>query len=123
MSDKKNDVPAPRLPLQMDVEFRRSYARKDCGGILKNISLSGAFLQTETEDLMPADKLLITFVVSGRKRKIHGTVVWKNKKGCGIQFHPNSKRDEQIVDDLMYFVEEKRETRRELLEDIFKRVG
>lgn len=115
--------PAKRLPLILKVDFRKSYARQEAKGTLKNISLTGAFLETELTDLAPTDKLIITFQVSERVRKMSGTVVWKNNKGCGIQFQPFNKRDTQIVDDLMYFVENRREDRREVLDIILKQVS
>lgn len=115
--------PAKRLPLVLNVEFRKSYARQDAKGVLKNISLTGAFLETDLTDLAPTDKLIITFQVSERVRKMAGTVVWKNGRGCGIQFQPFNKRDVQIVDDLMYFVENRREGRKEVLDIILKQVS
>lgn len=119
-----SSAPAPRLPLKMDIEFRRSYARQADKGKLRNISISGAFLETETtNELIVDDKVVITFDVSGRRRKIQATVIWKNQLGCGIQFHPFNNRDVQIVDDLMYFVESRRKNRRNVLDDIFKRVS
>lgn len=119
-----NNMPATRLPLEMGIEFRKSYARQIDKGTLKNISLSGAFLETfQIEALAPSDKVILTFIVSGRRRKINAKIIWKNTNGCGIQFQPFNNRDVQIVDDLMYFVENSRESRRSVLDDIFKRVG
>lgn len=123
MDTKQDKVPAPRLPLAMPIEYRKSYGRQNTKGVLKNISLSGAFLETETLELIPADKVVIEFVVSERRRKMACTIVWKNARGCGIQFQPFNKRDTQIVDDLMYFVQNNRDFRRNLLEDIFKQAG
>jgi hypothetical protein len=123
MEAKQDKVPAPRLPLQMQIEYRKSYGRQNTKGILKNISLTGAFLETETIELVAADKVVIEFVVSERRRKVACTIVWKNQRGCGIQFQPFNKRDTQIVDDLMYFVQNTREFRRHLLDDIFKQAG
>ncbi|MCB0384335.1 MAG: PilZ domain-containing protein [Bdellovibrionales bacterium] len=116
-------IPAPRLPLSMDVEYRRSYARNSDRGKLRNISLTGAFLETDVLGLGTNDKLMVTFIVSGRKRNVTATVVWKNENGCGVRFHPTNNRDVQIVDDLMYFVESKRETRKDVLDSIFRRVS
>lgn len=118
-----DSVPAPRLPLQLQVAYRKNYARHSETGILKNISLTGAFLETSYLELAAKDKLVLELVVSGRRRKMQATVVWKNKLGCGIQFKPFNNRDVQIVDDLIYFVESRRESRRSVLNDIFKRVG
>ncbi|MGE4132265.1 MAG: PilZ domain-containing protein [Bdellovibrionales bacterium] len=121
MDVKQDKVPSPRIPLQMSVEFRKSYGRQNAKGTLKNISLTGAFLETGTaSELAPADKVVLEIVVSDRKRKMPATIVWKNANGCGVQFHPFNRRDVQIVDDLMYFVQNRREFRRSLLDDIFK---
>lgn len=123
MDPSQQNAPAPRLPLKMDVEYRRSYARQNVRGTLRNISLTGAFLETDVDALAALDKVVVTFVVSGRRRKIPATIVWKNQNGCGIKFQPFNNRDVQIVDDLMYFVETSREDRRIVLEDIFKSVS
>ncbi|NJL25482.1 MAG: PilZ domain-containing protein, partial [Calothrix sp. SM1_5_4] len=99
MDAKQDKVPAPRIPLQMQIEYRKSYGRANTKGVLKNISLTGAFLETDTEALATADKVVLEFVVSERRRKMAATIVWKNNRGCGIMFHPFNKRDVQIVDD------------------------
>jgi hypothetical protein len=123
MEAKRDNVPAPRIPLQMQIEFRKSYGRQNCKGTLKNISLTGAFLETETLELASTDRLVIEFVVSERRRKMSATIIWKGQNGCGVMFQPFNKRDVQIVDDLMYFVQNRREFRRNLLDDIFKVAG
>ncbi len=123
MSEQNNTTPAPRLPLEMDVEFRRSYAREATAGILRNISMTGAFLETGALDLQSKDKVVVTLMVSGRRRNVTAKVVWKNQKGFGLQFQPFNNRDVQIVDDLIYFVENNRESRRSIFDDILKRVG
>lgn len=123
MEANQDKVPAPRVPLQMNVEFRKSYGRQNAKGTLKNISLTGAFLETETLELAPTDKLVLEIVVSERRRKMAATIIWKNAQGCGVMFKPFNKRDVQIVDDLMYFVQNKREFRRNLLDDIFKQAA
>jgi hypothetical protein len=56
MSATNTTVPSPRLPLQMSIEFRKSYARQAGKGTLKNISLTGAFLETETLEIFPSDE-------------------------------------------------------------------
>lgn len=117
--------PAPRLSLQIDVEFRRSYARRGEKGRLKNISLTGAFIELEDQDkvLTRNDKLMVTLLVSGRERQIPASVIWQNDRGCGIKFHPNNNRDTQLVDDLMYFVQSSRQSQRSVLDGIFKKVS
>ena len=120
ISDQK---PAQRLPLKMEVEYRRTYARNCDFGLLKNISLTGVFLQTNKANMSLNDKFLLTFRVSGRKRQIPATVVWTNSLGCGMKLMPFNNRDVQIIDDLMYFVKNNRENRKDLLENIFKQVS
>lgn len=116
-------APAPRVPLKLEVEYRRSYGRNDDHGHLKNISLSGAFLDHENGELKVGDKLAVTFKVGGRIRKINALIVWSNESGSGVRFLPTNNRDVQIIDDLIYFVESKRENRRTVLDDIFKQTG
>lgn len=112
--------PHPRIPLKLDVDFRRAYGRQAAVGVLKNISLSGAFLEHELEAFNAGDKVQVTFKVGGRARKVAAQIIWSNDVGSGIKFLPSNGRDVQIVDDLMYFVESSRENRRSLLDDIFK---
>lgn len=121
--NEKALVPQPRIPLKLDVDFRRSYGRNSSVGVLKNISLTGAFLEHEMEGCKPGDKVQVTFKVGGRVRKVNAMIIWGNEIGCGIKFMPTNGRDVQIVDDLMYFVESKRKNRRSLLDDIFKQTG
>jgi len=116
--------PSPRIPLQVDVEYRRSYGRNVIVGTLKNISLTGAFLEVDNgADLLPEDKLIVTLNVSGRERQINAAIIWKNQNGCGVKFLPFNNRDVQIVDDLMYFAESSRDTKRDLLSKIFSKVS
>jgi hypothetical protein len=119
-----SNTPAPRLPVALDVSYRRSYGRRDEVAVLKNISLSGAFIEVDQEgELLPNDKLLIAVVVSHRVRKIPAYVVWKNSAGCGIKFKHLNNRDQQIVDDLMYFIESSKHGQRTVLDSIFKKVA
>lgn len=118
-----NDSPSPRIPLKLDVEYRKSYGRSQEFGSLKNISLSGAFLEHGNDAIRSDDKVAITFKVGGRIRNITALIVWTNKEGSGIKFMPTNNRDVQIVDDLMYFVNTKRENRRDVLDGIFKKAG
>jgi hypothetical protein len=120
--DTTQSTPSPRIPLELNVEFRRSYARANDDGILRNISLTGAFLQTESH-FEKNDKINLTFVVSGRTRKISAKVVWTSPSGAGVMFQHYNNRDVQIIDDLMYFVENSRSERRDVLDTIFKKVS
>ena len=116
-------MPAPRTPLYLDVSFRRSYARQDTQGILKNISLTGAFLELSGHNLNLSEKLNLTFVVASRERKISAQIVWKNSLGAGLKFLPTNNQDTQIIDDLIYYVESKRIGYRGVLDGIFKKVS
>jgi hypothetical protein len=116
-------TPAPRTPLFLKVSFRRSYARQDADGVLKNISLTGAFLDVAHHDLALDDKINLTFVVGSRERKIAAQVIWKNSLGAGIKFLPVNNRDVQIVDDLIYYVESKRMGHRDIMDGILKKVS
>jgi hypothetical protein len=123
MDSTETTKPAPRIPLKLEVEYRRSYGRSSDTGQLKNISITGAFLEHGNEQLKENDKVAITFKVGGRVRKINASIIWSTSKGAGIKFLPTNNRDVQIVDDLMYFVESKREGRRDVLDDIFKQAA
>lgn len=116
-------TPSPRTPLNIQVAFRKSYARDDANGSLKNISLTGAFLVHTGETLQSGEKLHLTFSVSGRERNVQAVVIWTNSKGSGVKFLPTNNRDTQIIDDLIYFVESKRTGTRGVLDQIFKKVG
>lgn len=117
------NVPAPRTPLQLEVDFRKSYARESHKATLKNISITGAFLESKHSSFKANEKIQLTFEVSDRQRKISAVVVWSNAAGCGVKFLPMNNRDVQIVDDLIYYVESNRHNRRDVLENILKRVS
>lgn len=119
-SDK---IPSPRIPLAVEVEFKRSYSRQGSKGTLRNISLTGAFLENVEKTLEPGDKLQVVFTVAGRVRKLKADVVWRNTLGAGIRFAPTNNRDTQIIDDLMYFVENKRSSSKGVFDSILKKVG
>jgi hypothetical protein len=116
-------TPAPRTPLLLEVSYKRSYARETSLGIIKNISLSGAFLEIDASKMRADEKLNIIFSVAGRERKVAGHVVWANSHGCGVKFTHHNNRDIQIVDDLIYFVENERSESRSVMDSIFKKVG
>lgn len=117
------DSPAPRTPLDLNIEFRKSYCRANTVGTLKNISLTGAFVAHNDSDLHENDKINVFLHLSGRTRKIPAAVVWHRNGGCGIKFMPASQRDVQIIDDIIYFVQYSRDNKKSLLEIIFSKVG
>ena len=115
--------PAPRTSLDFEVVFKKNYARAEERGCLKNISISGAFLDHNNSQLQPGDKLSLTILVSSRVRQIPALVVWKNGDGCGVKFNPQNRQDSQIVDDFIYFVESKKQETRALYSEILKKVA
>ncbi|MEQ1877444.1 MAG: PilZ domain-containing protein [Bdellovibrionia bacterium] len=114
--------PAPRVPLNVSIEFRRNYARISDYGVLRNISISGAFLETNGHRLQEKEKVKLTFNVGGRIRQINAAVIWSREVGAGLKFQPYNNQDLQIVDDLIYFIENQRNSRRNVLASIFDRV-
>ncbi len=117
------NTPAHRVPLHLDISFKKIYSRAESDGTLKNISLSGAFLLHQGDTFRPNDKIHVKFKVADRERRISCRVVWVNGQGCGIKFIPTNNRDVQIVDDLIYFVETHRADKKEVLDTIFKNVS
>lgn len=116
-------VPAPRTPLNLEVSFKRNYAREETKGTLKNISITGAFLEFSGGNVRANEKLNLIFIVAGRERKVAAHVIWANSAGVGVKFMPQNNRDVQIVDDLIYFVENDRSGRRSIMDTILKKVG
>lgn len=115
-------APAIRFPLQYAIEYRHNYARESDTGVLKNISLSGAFIESHHHRFQPSDKIKLTFKVGGRIRQLQATIVWIHPSGAGINFGHGNNQDKQIVDDLIYYIESQRSTRRNVLNTIFDRV-
>jgi hypothetical protein len=113
---------APRVPLNVSIEFRRNYARVSDFGVLKNISMSGAFIETNSHRLQTREKVKLTFNVGGRIRQINAAVIWVREAGAGLKFQPYNNQDLQIVDDLIYFIENQRSSRRNVLATIFDKV-
>lgn len=106
MPQFNGNQPAPRTPARMGVEFRRVYGRQVFDGIIKNISVTGVFiehaLRFEKEDMVQ-----IEMCIGNRKKKIKAKVIWSNEMGSGLQFHPKSKQEIQMIDDMIYFIEQR----------------
>lgn len=118
-----NKIPAKRIPLTKDIEFKKSYARQNSKGILKNISLTGAFIEENNKILKKNENLVIIFKVNDNNRSIKAHVIWTNEYGAGIQFKYTNQRDHNIVADLIEFVTTKKDKGKITLEDIFKKVA
>src|SRR5688572_7806942 len=106
MDSTTDTKPSPRIPLELDVEFKKSYARDAEAAKIRNISLTGCFLNTVVP-LKPQEKINVILSVSGRVRKVSAQVIWTTSRGAGLKFLPFNNRDVQIVDDIMYFATEK----------------
>lgn len=118
--------PAPRTPVDFEVPMKRSYARSESMARIKNISVTGAFLEMagdERTHVKAHDKIYVRLSVAGRERKLAAEVVWMNSSGCGVKFMPQTQRDTQIVDDFIYFAENSRHDNRDLLTNIIKTVA
>lgn len=118
-----NEQLARRIPLSLGIQYRKNYSRRFDKGVLKNISLSGAFIEDPHAQLKADEKINVTFELGGRTRQIAAKIVWVSTGGAGINFIHSNNQDEQLIDDLMYYVEEKKDERREILDAIFKKVA
>lgn len=123
MDQENPSKPSPRVPLGVDVEFRKNYARQADKAIIKNISLTGAFLEHAVIELQQRDKILLTLSVGGRTRRISASVIWCSPQGAGIRFNHFNNKDLQLIDDLIYFVENSRDKKRSVLTTIFNKVS
>ncbi|AZZ36373.1 PilZ domain-containing protein [Bdellovibrio sp. qaytius] len=101
----KYENPAPRTHLELDVSVKRLWARKAMTASLKNVSLSGAFLELPVDGIFKGDMLKATFVIAKRERTIALKVVWKNEHGLGVKFMFDNHQDILMIDDLLYFAE------------------
>jgi hypothetical protein len=119
---ENNAVPQPRHAVELAFEFKRNYARQATTAEVKNISLTGALIQTDVT-LKPSEKLNVYLTVSGRTRKVAARVVWVGDRGVGLQFQPFNNRDLQIVDDIIYYATEKTSSTKNLLDSILNKVA
>lgn len=113
----------PRTQLNLPVDFKRPYGRKRISGIIKNISLSGAFLGIKDLDILEGERITVMLNVGNRERPLESKVVWKNEFGCGVEFEHQNNRDVQIIDDLLYFIESKRNTTKSVFNTILLKVS
>lgn len=116
-------TPACRYPLELDISFKKNYQRQPHYGTLKNVSATGAFLENSAPEIATNDKIMLSLNLSGRERNLTARVIWSDQRGVGLKFLEFDNQDLQIVDDLIYFLESKRETRKDVLTQIFKKLG
>jgi hypothetical protein len=82
--------------------------------------MTGAFIETNESHLHANEKIKVTFNVRGRVRQVNAAVIWTRINGVGVRFQPFNNQDTQIVDDLIYFIESQRNSRRSVLDTIFE---
>jgi hypothetical protein len=122
-SPNNHKLPAPRTRLNVQVVFRRKYAREDESGQLKNISQTGAFLATRGGKLVKGSKVHILLDFLGHRREIVAEIVWSNSNGAGIRFLPHVGRDKLAVRDFIDYINEQKSYRNSTLSLIFKKVA
>ena len=105
----------------LNVEYKKKYARHSKMGTLKNISNSEAYLLTKDDSffLNIKDEVSILFRLGERKRIVQASVISKDNHGIKIKFQFYNNKEYQIVDDLIYFIEKSKEERRQSLDFIF----
>lgn len=120
----KNKKPATRTHTKIAILFKASYGRNFSQGSLHNISLTGAFLfSNNTDTEKNRDYINLYIKLNKRSRKLTAKVVWRTKHGYGLQFIKTSTQDKKLVDDLIYFEEQKNKAKQTILHSIFKKVA
>lgn len=121
------------IPLNLDVAYKKNYARHFKNGQLQRINNFEAYLfigrdevtlnqRTPLDDkksLNLKDKISIVLQLGERKRILQASVTSTDSYGAKVKFHFYNNRDYQIVDDLIYFIEKSKEKRRRRLDFIF----
>ncbi len=127
MIEKQQDL----FPAYLNVEYKKVYARDFTCGQLRHINNSEAYLSTPSipsknpisrdskKALKSQDKISIVLVLGERKRILQASVLSTDSRGARVKFHFLNNRDYQIIDDLIYFVEKAKESRRKKLHFIF----
>ena len=105
----------------LNVEYKKKYARHFKMGNLRDINNSEAYLLTNDDktSLNLKDEISIFLKLGERKRTIQASVILKDTHGIKIKFHFYNNKEYQIVDDLIYFIEKSKEKRRQSLDFIF----
>lgn len=86
----------PRFDCQVDVDFDISEWSYD--GVVKNISLGGVYIETHHPVTVGNEiSLTLTHMDDERHCNIRGTVVRRDAKGIGVQFHELSLYQQKVV--------------------------
>ena len=91
----------------LNVEYKKKYARHLRIGRLRDISNSEAYLLTEDDKALFSlrDEISITLELGQRKRTLQASVIANDTQGVKVKFHFYNNREYQIIDDLIYFIE------------------
>lgn len=111
-------TPAKRTYVGQEITFKLAYSRTTSKGLLKNISSTGAFIQSEGL-VAKLGKIVVTLIGYGNERDIAAEIVWTNEQGYGIKFIPRNKRDLRIIEDLVECSEKLKSERLNCLPKVF----
>ena len=106
-------------PEKIQVLIRKIYDRKNQPGSIKQISLEQALLSGNLQ-LEAEDRLFLAIKIGRRQRRLEAYVKKIDSSGTWIQFDLKSSQDLQFVDDLIYFEEQARCWRRQMMHNIFE---
>lgn len=98
---------APRIKVNYKIALKKLFSNNQDMVKIKNISMSGAFIEMSTEDFNTREMVGLNFVVSDRERVVQARIVWKSNEGIGVQFHPQNFQDQVIINDLIFFLQNK----------------
>ena len=86
----------PRFECLVDVDFDISEWSYD--GVVKNISFGGVYIETHHPVTIDSEiNLTLTSMDDERHCNIRGTVVRRDAKGIGVQFHELSLYQQKVV--------------------------
>ncbi|MEN0060075.1 MAG: PilZ domain-containing protein [Bdellovibrio sp.] len=102
--------------------MKLSYARERKTAVLKNISLTGAFVEFG-QSPHEAHKVSLLLTVAGYSRELTAKVVWMNNRGYGLQFALRNGRDVRLLEDFIECAEELQHQRLDCLSQVFKKIA
>lgn len=118
-AEYKSQPPAPRTVFNLEVQFRKSYARAISNGRLRNISLTGAYLEC-TEFFHLQERFQFHFFIGGQLHFVAAETVWRSSNGYGVKFITIKKRDTRVIEDVVQIAESMRYGKQQLLSNILK---
>ena len=98
---------APRFKVDYSIALKKLFSNNQDMVKIKNISMSGAFIEMTTEEFNTRELVGLNFVVNDRERVVQARIVWKSKEGLGVQFIPQTFQDQVIINDLIFLLRHK----------------